>query len=87
MIWSMVMFYIVIIIIIIIIIIIMVIIVIIVVREACCQSEGADTYERAVGAVRRGTPVPNPQIRGNHLSNTTCLTQVFFKSCEERSKL
>ena len=83
MIWSMVMFYIVIIIII----IIMVIIVIIVVREACCQSEGADTYERAVGAVRRGTPVPNPQIRGNHLSNTTCLTQVFFKSCEERSKL
>ena len=26
-------------------------------------------------------------LRGNHLSNTTCLTQVFFKCCEWFGKL
>ena len=29
---------------------------------------------------------PLAEIRGNRLSNTTCLTQVFFKSGEQRSK-
>ena len=27
-----------------------------------------------------------PHFRGNHLSNTTCLTPVFFKSDDECSK-
>ena len=26
-------------------------------------------------------------FRGNHLSNTTCLMQVFFESCESFGKL
>ena len=30
---------------------------------------------------------PREKIRGNHLSNTTCLTQVFFKSGEYFSTL
>ena len=32
-------------------------------------------------------PVEVKVFRGNHLSNTTCLTQAFFKSGEECSTL
>ena len=31
--------------------------------------------------------VSSTLFRGNHLSNTTCLTQVFFKRCERFGEL
>ena len=34
------------------------------------------------GRARRLAPTAKPRSGGNHLSNTTCLTQVFFKSDE-----
>ena len=47
--------------------------------------------ERHAASLRDPSANGGPQwrqqgLRGNHLSNTTCLTHVFFKSCEKCSK-
>ena len=39
------------------------------------------------GVPPRTVSKKGPWLRENHLSNTTCLTQVFFKSGEQYSKL
>ena len=69
-------------------------------REATeTRREGLGGHERLLHAVERvvragARPLrdkerPNPQseIRGNHLSNTTCLTQVFFNNNKLYSNL
>ena len=40
-----------------------------------------------LSGARRGRPGRAAEVvRGNHLSNTPCVTHGFFKSCEECSK-
>ena len=55
-------------------------------------ARGTRAKRKAEDLETLGTPHPDPplalpQLRGNHLSNTTCLTQVFFKCREYFDKL
>ena len=50
-------------------------------------AQGAESVENGAAPVLMGIGKDGHDFRGNHLSNTTCLTQVFFKSGEACSKL
>ena len=51
-----------------------------------CSRPLAGRRSKAPSSARSWTS-GDEQIRGNHLSNTTCLTQVFFKGGEYFAKL